>query len=289
MSQEIQKAVILGLWGDPGLTELNQAAFFSRFLIVQIIEDNVFAPIGKNGPFGYIQLILRPKHLWITQSNQSAVGVLRSDSFGKANKIISGNPADNSVTFETNNIQPILKPYKAGEVVNIRRLDSPLTIDNNRIFEGVDVFARDGILPPRMSDAYKNNSYIVGPPGWSTTNIKSCLDSNSIYYFPFGAGANFSYFVYLMCVYRYLSLIGGTLAGNLQFGAFSNQFLNFVASRRGGLFRAYSLPQVSYIDLNTDNRTRDCTVDHCVPLVVANPSTFPTPVVRNVGGVNITL
>lgn len=57
---------------------------------------------------------------------------------------------------------------------------------------------------------------------------------------------------------------------------------------RGGLFGRYLYKSVEYIDSNADNRERPRD-SGCLPLIVANPSTFPTPANRNLGGINITL
>ena len=54
------RAKIVGLWGDPGLTEYYNADFLSRFLIVQMAPYNEI-PCQKDSS-SIIKLVLRPRY-----------------------------------------------------------------------------------------------------------------------------------------------------------------------------------------------------------------------------------
>ena len=286
MANEFKKGIILGLWGDPGLTEAYQAALYSRFLIVQITEGDVngeLSPIGVKGPFDKLQLVLRPKHLWINQSN-----VFRTDYYGKTSEIISIDPANNSLKFKSENIQNISAPYKVGDIISLRKLEKPLNKDNP-VFDGVDVFAKDGSLPIQMSTKYKESAGI-SDNFWNSNSIKPYINSRGIcFQFNFLNQRNV-FHAYLIAVYKYLKSIGWKpKSGTDDYINFFREFQSVVKDRAGGFLETYYFSQINYIDNNSEGRKRDYSVDHCVPLVIANPSSFPLPAERIVGGINITL
>jgi len=269
MSEANKTGVVLGLWGDPGVTEPAAADFYSRFLIVQVIDQKGMNVLTSTGSVFDLQLVLRPKKLWI---DVDASGD-KVDAYGRRDSLTS------------KNILTITEPYKIGSIISLQRLNRSISlIDHSRkplsvaLFEGRNILEIHG-QPNNLTTAYADASGLdLGP------------DKEIFYYFQNGlpayhfsrAGA-FDNALYLKSawhasranqIYKFFS-VGWTRAAN--------------SGGRGGFPVFKVFPTVDYIDANIQNRERNYTADHCVPLVVANPSTFPTPITRNVGGVNINL
>ena len=303
--EEPIRAKIIGLWGDPGMTEYYNFDFLSRFLLVQVSPYNEI-PCG-NDSSGIIKLVLRPRSLWIDLSISGGV-IQRKDYFGNRNTQITGvdYPALNglnSASYSTSNIQLISPAYKVGDEITLNRLAQPLCHqlngdlkDKNRMFEGKDIYSSGQALTAvsLMSTAYKNSSgdsalsaltaysYISGT---IATDLNIVMNSNgSGGYNQAAYAAAFQKIIMSSGKYsEFLNAPGSILDKLLSILRGGNLII-----ARGGLFKRFVYSSVDYIDSNTENRTR-LNDTGCLPLIVASPSTFPTPVSRNLGGVNITL
>lgn len=301
--EEPLRAKVIGLWGDPGLTEYYNFDFLSRFLLVLVAPYNEI-PCNRDAG-SIVKLVLRPRSLWI-----DSVGDQRKDFFGNLNKQLrdAANPAasgKNAANYADSNIMPIAQSYKVGDELTLNRLHEPLCYgyelgypnrdkrafeDENDIFSSKEAF----VATTLMSDTYKNSSgvtalsaanvysYIHNPAlGIATKpNLKIVINSNGV-----GGvdrtGYSKSFEKILISSQKY----GEFLASP---GLILAKLVGGLITDRGGLFGRYIFNSVEYIDSNAENRQRSQDAG-CIPLIVASPSTFPTPVNRNLGGVNITL
>jgi len=315
--EEPVKAKVVGLWGDPGLTEYYNYDVLSRFLIVQVAPYNEVPT--ANDASAIVKLVLRPESLWIKHVVTSA-GAQRRDFYGNINnQLIAGNPPNNgknAATFSDRNILPITQSYKVGDELILNKLSQPLHFDspsqpvllnpanppsatNQPIgstgrcqFNGTDIFLSGQAYTASsfMSQAYKDSA---GVPAISTLDVFSYLLSVA-------GGSDFNVVMNSGATPTtanpgpYLAALGKMLASAQKYteiiraGISTQMDLSGLLGIRGGLFGRYLYKSVEYIDSNADNRERPRD-SGCLPLIVANPSTFPTPANRNLGGVNITL
>ena len=304
--EEPVKAKVVGLWGDPGLTEYYNYDVLSRFLLVQVAPYNEVPT--ANDASAIIKLVLRPESLWIKHVVTSA-GAQRRDFYGNINnQLISptDNPPNNgrnAATFSDKNILPITQSYKVGDELILNRLSQPLHFDSPSTsttkpgtavgrcqFNGTNIFLSDQayIASSFMSQAYKDSASV---PTISTLNVFSYLLSvvggfNVV----MNSGATSA----TANTGPYLAALGKMLASAQKYteiisaGISTQMAVSGLVGIRGGLFGRYLYKSVEYIDSNADNRERPRD-SGCLPLIVANPSTFPTPANRNLGGINITL
>ena len=315
--EEPVKAKVVGLWGDPGLTEYYNYDVLSRFLLVQVAPYNEVPT--SNDASTIIKLVLRPESLWIKHVVTST-GAQRRDFYGNINnQLTAGNPPDNgknAATFSDKNILPITPSYKVGDEITLTKLSKPLNYDspsqpillapanppsasNQPIgstgrcqFNGTNIFLSDQAYTASsfMSQAYKDSASVLAI---STLDVFSYLLSvagGSDFNVVMNSGATST----TANTGPYLAALGKMLAsaqkytGIIRAGISTQMALSGLIGLRGGLFGRYLYKSVEYIDSNADNRERPKD-SGCLPLIVANPSTFPTPANRNLGGVNITL
>lgn len=304
--EEPVKAKVVGLWGDPGLTEYYNYDVLSRFLLVQVAPYNEVPT--ANDASAIIKLVLRPESLWIKHVITSA-GAQRRDFYGNINnQLISptDNPPNNgrnAATFSDKNILPITQSYKVGDELILNRLSQPLHFDSPSTsttkpgtavgrcqFNGTNIFLSDQAYTASsfMSQAYKDSASV---PTISTLNVFS-------YLLPVVGGFNVVMNSGATSATAntgpYLAALGKMLASAQKYteiisaGISTQMTASGLLGIRGGLFGRYLYKSVEYIDSNADNRERPRD-SGCLPLIVANPSTFPTPANRNLGGINITL
>jgi len=275
---EIFRAKIIGLWGDPGITEANNYDILSRFLIVLIPP---FDRCVTQADRGRICLVLRPKDLWIT----SAGSLTRIDSLGNINKQLSNTPGSincpplcTDVVFTSESISPISPAYRLGDEISIVRLGNPLGVNKNTnsVYNNVDVFSSQAFAnEPFMSQKYasleltKFTSLGVRFP--SFLNADGQMIYPHKYYFP--------------AWQEILRILGGYAIPSEIHMAEERYVIANDNLLESDLILDYAL----YEDLNSVNRKRTNESSSCVPLVVVNPSTFPTPATRNTGGINIGL
>ena len=305
--EEPVKARVVGLWGDPGLTEYYNYDVLSRFLLVQVAPYNEVPT--PNDASTIVKLVLRPESLWIKHVVTSA-GAQRRDFYGNINnQLISptDNPPNNgrnAATFSDKNILPITQSYKVGDELILNRLSQPLHFDSPSTsttqpgtavgrcqFNGTNIFLSDQAYTASsfMSQAYKDSASV---PTISTLNVFSYLLSvgGSDFNVVMNSGATPT----TANTGPYLASLGKILASAQKYteiinaGISTQMGLSLLLGLRGGLFGRYLYKSVEYIDSNADNRERPRD-SGCLPLIVANPSTFPTPANRNLGGINITL
>ena len=155
------KAKVIGLWGDPGISEYYNYDILSRFLIVQLEPfEECVTHIRKTQ---MIKLVLRPKELWIS-AQAGGGGKIRRDVWGNLNEQNISPPNDNSnnglkkAEFLSQNIGPITPSYKIGDEITIIERDQELTLEKGNV-DGVNVFRSYDTRTnsdTRMSDYYKS-------------------------------------------------------------------------------------------------------------------------------------
>jgi len=302
------RAKIIGLWGDPGISEYYNFDVFSRFLIVQI---NPFDDIAcSNDASSIIKLVLRPPALWI---NSFDAGDTRRDFLGSLNRQDRTLPHDdgrNAATFYERNISPISPSYKIGDEITLIKLTKPLAYDATNFKDGTAIFNDKFIFSSEdsgggpsgfMSDSYKNQE-----PAFSSSALVSSVSLVTLPVFtpPIVGLPGISLKLLLGDAGDYLRSLTKILDRTTKYKEFLNpnrvggtfnitriaNELNSskIISDKGGLVDEFSFISTEYIDSNSDGRTR-LQDSGCLPLIVANPSTFPTPANRNLGGINITL
>jgi len=272
------KAKVIGLWGDPGISEYYNYDILSRFLIVQLEPfEECVTHIRKTQ---MIKLVLRPKELWIS-AQAGGGGKIRRDVWGNLNEQNISPPNDNSnnglkkAEFLSQNIGPITPSYKIGDEITIIERDQELTpaqgnIDGINIFRSYDTRTNSD---QRMSDYYRS--------------LEAATYQYVIKYF---RNNGIFYSQYFPAYHKNLSKLNKQyIIGNLsQQDALANTGSDLKIKRRGGIMGGLNFQLVKFEDANVDRRRR-MESSACVPIVVANPSTFPTPAQRNTGGINITL
>jgi len=274
------KAKIIGLWGDPGLTEYHNYDILSRFLIVQVQPFEECVTNGRKAQM--IKLVLRPKSLWInTQSGGSSVGTIRRDFFGNLNQqnitgaFNNSNNGVNQARFLAENIQPISPSYKIGDEITIVELDKAISLNDigtqNKIFNSEDT---RGNTDAFMSHFYRD----LEKSAYANSNINKNLSKTGTQFFIRYSGVD-----YFPAYHKILQNLNKKfIIGNIRVAA-AKTFTNIdpKINGHGGLFDdIIQFSSVSYEDLNLEKRKRD-PQSACIPLVVVNPSTFPTPTHRN--------
>jgi len=272
------KAKVIGLWGDPGISEYYNYDILSRFLIVQLEPfEECVTHIRKTQ---MIKLVLRPKELWIS-AQAGGGGKIRRDVWGNLNEQNISPPNDNSnnglkkAEFLSQNIGPITPSYKIGDEITIVERDQELTLEKGNV-DGVNVFRSYDTRTnsdTRMSDYYKS--------------LEAATYEYVIKYF---LNNGIFYSQYFPAYHKNLSKLNKQyIIGSLsQQNALADTGLDLKIKRRGGIMGGLNFQLVKFEDANVDRRRR-MESSACVPIVVANPSTFPTPAERNTGGINITL
>ena len=273
------KAKIIGLWGDPGISEYYNYDILSRFLIVQLEPfEECVTQVRKTQ---MIKLVLRPKELWIS-AQAGGEGKIRRDVWGNLNEQnVSPPDNDNSnnglkkAEFLSQNIGPITPSYKIGDEITIVERDKELTpaagnIDGVNIFQSYDTRTNSD---QRMSDYYRSleaNTYQF---------VIKYFRNNGIFYSQ-----------YFPAYHKNLSKLNKKYKIGIlpQQDAFSVTSSDLKIKEHGGIMDELNFQLVKFEDANVDRRRR-MESPACVPIVVANPSTFPTPAQRNTGGINITL
>jgi hypothetical protein len=289
--QITKKAKIVGLWGDPGLSEYHHFDILSRFLIVQI--EPFRECVTRNRTSQMLHLVLRPKELWI-QSQAGGNNKIRRDVWGNINEQNTNPPLDSSngglehARFLAQNIQPITPSYKIGDEILISKIETPLNNggygtgkarNKNDTYDGVRVFSSDDsrITTP---DAKMSLSYSLLEQSYNNAQIENYFNQS---------GMKYDCSFYFKAYHKILkTLAKKTVIGNLGANiAFTNTSNDGLITRLGGIAsHIINFNAVSFIDANVDKRTRP-NASSCVPVVVVNPSTFPTAAQRNIGGINI--
>lgn len=303
------KAKVIGLWGDPGLTEYSFFDVLSRFLIVQVAPYSDVA--CRNDSPAIVKLVLRPTSLWI---NSLDGGSTRRDFLGNLNKQNRSLPADqgkNAATFIDKNILPISPSYKLGDEITLTRLPKPLSFDATSLKDGTAQFNGKFIFNSEDTGASPTNfaskEHKNLESAFSTVDLKTYVKNMT---FPVltppivpPPGVNLKFFfgsddAYVRSFAKILDSFGkfSEFLGPFALAASAVNIAAMVAhmdssgliSSRGGVISEVGFVSTEYIDSNSENRERPQD-SGCLPLIVANPSTFPTPANRNVGGINITL
>jgi len=313
---KVLKAKIIGLWGDPGLSEYFHYDILSRFLIVQIEPfEECVTNVRKTQ---MIHLVLRPKSLWIrVQNGANPAGTIRRDFFGNLNhQNITGagsatpnlfNNSNNGLheaRYLAENIQPISPSYKIGDEITIAKLETSLK--PGLFFENVNIFASEDPRAKTPADAFMSNRYRELESGEFPININIAkhftpVNPNAT----LGAGAlrigglkfaNTSN-AYFRAYYKNLKKLTNkeykltknfTLQNALSMVNSNNNIKAHKGLFGGAVADTMLFESITYQDMNIEGRKR-LETSSCVPLVVVNPSTFPTPATRNTGGINITL
>lgn len=294
------KAKIIGLWGDPGLSEYHNYDILSRFLIVQIEPFQECVTNKRKAQM--IKLVLRPKSLWINvQSGTSQPGIIRRDSFGNLNQqnitgvgsatpnlFTTSNNGLNGARFLAQNIQPISPSYKIGDEITIVEINEITSSVSGRgsFRDGVDIFKTDDTRTNTdsfMSNAYRDLEAAIYGGGNINRYFRASKNNIAV-----RTNYELKYFPAYHKILQTLSTkyaIGQTNLPTAE--SITNNDEKIKA--KGGIFnKRMDFPAVMYEDLNIENRKR-LEPSACVPVVVVNPSTFPTPAQRNSGGINITL
>jgi len=266
------KAKIIGLWGDPGISEYYNYDILSRFLIVQL--EPFEECVTKYRETQMIKLVLRPKELWISAQADGGAKI-RRDVWGNLNEQNISPPNDNSnnglkkAEFLSQNIGPITPSYKIGDEITIIERDQELTpaqgnIDGINIFRSYDTRTNSD---QRMSDYYRS--------------LEAATYQYVIKYF---RNNGIFYSQYFPAYHKNLSKLNKQyiIASETE----TSRDLKIIS--HGGIMDGLNFQLVKFEDANVDRRRRMESAA-CVPIVVANPSTFPTPAQRNTGGINITL
>lgn len=289
-TSNLVEARIISNFGDPGLTETYFFDILSTFLIV-MIESIDRVPCYNNMGGNLFAICARPSNLWINAGpiTNNPTNQTRTDSFGN---VCQGQPGQ----FSINGIAGINQPYQLGEKIKMRKLSQPYTFNPSSDYFASDI---DGFSQgiTQYSTIYSNNNPATTLP-YIQNAQNGLLGVNTIPLVqiqnqPIGTYAYFiqkymyeAFILNYNQTYNSQNVVGLTslFAGN---GINGN---NSIYSFNGGyLFNnnnyTNNLWSVNYEDVNFGNKMRISEND-CAPLIVAVPSTWPTPAIRAIGNVS---
>ena len=149
-------ARIIGNWGDPGLSESGMYDFLSRFLIVQLIpsESQRSRLAGEKDYTSLIKIVLRPPSLWIFPGIDKKN---RFDYFGSRSETTNaGNAYAVGAAYLTKGIQPITPAYKLGELITVKKMETPLWKNLNSAH-----LQAKGYTPQHNNPYYSNINFDV--------------------------------------------------------------------------------------------------------------------------------
>jgi hypothetical protein len=274
LHSEILEARVIANYGDPGLDEDYHFDILSRYVIVMIESSDRVLTVNKWASM--LAVVKRPEILWIDAVNgksQDATSQQRSDFENNIN-------VGSSQGYSVNSIPRINNPYKLGDIIKIKKLNSLASI-NTSVF-GMD---ESNVSYGSWHTQGISSSYFssIGDSGLLLKTI-SLLDASSNSY-------NFTLTKYQ---YEAMSLYinsGDSSKTTKLMQIFSGSWAGpkYIYLANGGyLFKSLSsipLYGCFYEDTNSDNKQRTSN-DSCVPLVVTTPNSFPTPKTRSVGTIS---
>ena len=281
---EIREARVLSCYGDPGLQESYHFDILSRFVIVML--ESSFRVPTNNKWTEMFAIVARPKQLWIDVVEGEAPSPntqKRSDALGN---ISVGLPEN----FTTAGIPQINQPYQLGELIKIKKLNTPMRVGQDSFFqskfaEGVDPYMTYGNWHTQGSTL----PYFAG----NQARIDA-LRAKPIYQ-PFSNNPN----IYGLRVWKYqYEAFALTIAGNSSISNYmGNMFSNSISSSEavyngngGYIFKNtdhVNLLSCEYSDINEGNKQR-VSSDACIPLIVCSSSQFPIPQTRSLSVIDYT-
>jgi hypothetical protein len=266
------KAYVLSNGGDPGRDSDYYCDIRSRFLIA--IKDPLkrpLVPAGSDGGKIYLQdniiLVERPKQLWIncpSGLNKNVTNVsqlIRTD----ANQNINVGSYTN---FTQSDISPINRPYQIGEQITVMKLRNYVTADD-AAFQSYFSMQPNSIL--------NNTLYIIGNTGNIGQSLPNVIGPNGQIA---GGGKDSTkfvqgnnYFFFYLPKVDYETFIQGYFIGkNYQPGAKIPPNMEYYFGNRSRIVFGCA----SYIDMNSDNKSRDGNAT-CLPNIVTTSDSFFTP------------
>jgi len=296
------QAMIVANAGDPGIQEDYAYDVLSRFVIALILPTEKFLvtylDFIKN-----IVLVKRPEHLWIKPQQpllQTQGSLQRVDTDNHVN-------IGNAGSYSTDNIPQINRPYRLGEIITIKRITSPLYLNNeffnsyftydsvsDKLYTNSQNLALDGnsssalrnlsVYPyvvPYFDFNYKNN---ISYNDRKKSSIDAVPISNSPSQMPLSLWLdqfedtmlqecrtdnlpNRSYSMFDNLSYLYGRSLNAPSTTHAQW---KKRYLDFKGQHQKIIFNT-----LAYEDVNLDNKAR--IKDSCSPLIVAAPQSFPTP------------
>ncbi len=279
---EIREARVLANYMDPGLSEQTHFDLLSRFVIV-MLESTLRVPTNNKWTEMFA-IVQRPKQLWIDVvegESPSPNTQKRSDALGNINV---GLPD----SFSTAGIPQIDKPYQLGEVIKIKKLNTPLRVGQDNFFvskfaEGVDPYmiygswhTQGSTLPYFVGNQARIDSLRVKPiyqPFSDRLNTFGCRVEK----FQYEAMA--------------LTISSDSNISNYMGNMFGNSLSSAEAvyNANGGYIfgtnNYVNLISCEYIDMNENNKQRTSS-DSCLPLVVASVGVWPTPQQRTLSSIS---
>jgi len=274
LHSEILEARVIANYGDPGLDEDYHFDILSRYVIVML--ESVDRVITVDKWASMLLVVKRPEVLWIDAVNgksQNPTTQQRSDFNNNIN-------VGSSQGYSVNSIPKIDNPYKLGDVIKIKRLNSPASINTSVFGMDSSIVSYGSWHTQGISSSYFSS---VGDSGIRLKTI-SLLDNLSNSY-------NFTLTKYQYeAMSLYINSGDSSKINKLMqifYGTWNGPRYIYLANG-GYLFKnlsSISLYNCYYEDTNSDNRQRTSS-DSCVPLVVTTPNSFPTPKTRSVGTIS---
>jgi hypothetical protein len=274
---EIKSAMVVANYGDPGLQESSNWDVLSRFVICKILSTDRVLTADKWAEM--IVAVKRPESIWINpvnglQSDQTQQQ--RSDYFGN---ISIGIPTNYSV----NGISPISNTYNLGDIIHIKKSSLPLNANNSPI----STFFQS--IYSNLSQSNYGAWYNAGLtlPYIQNNNAQNNLTLKTLDTIPNNAG----YFMPSINKYQYEAFMLTINNGNSDVTSALTQIFQGTWNGATQIYNAhggYIFNETQSLDIcniqyeDIDDRTR-LSENSCLPLVVAVPSSFPTPSSRSPG------
>lgn len=275
---EIVEARVIANYGDPGIDEDYHFDLLSRFVIV-MIEDVERIPTTHKW-MSMFAIVERPSHLWVNVEGgytQNPATQKRSDTIGN----LSVGAAS---AYSVAGIPRINNSYQMGELIKIKKLATPLRVGADSFFVSAFPFNNGEIASYGSYGSWhrqgQDYAYIQNANASNALNTKPLIKPTDSQYIFGMTLQKYQYEAFALSVNA--SLTNGLVSIFAKTLAASNPVYN----ANGGYIYNNNLwvdfHACEYEDINIGNKQRVATSD-CMPLIVATPTTFPTPKTRQQG------
>lgn len=276
IKSEILEARVIANYGDPGIDEDYHFDFLSRYIIV-MIESSLRVPT-QTGWTSMLAVVKRPKSLWINVEGSVSTPTTqkRSDNAGNVSTGLASG-------YSIAGIQGIDKPYQMGELIKIKKLPVSLKTSESALFISAFPYSNPSVASYLF---YAGNNHTQGSQNPYITNT----NPNALKQKTFIQGSDSFHYIPSLNKFQY-EAFALQIASNLNNGMvklFSNVLpASHPAYSANGGYLFNNNPNIiinatEYEDMNIGNKQRG-TASECLPLIVAAPSSFPTPRVRAIG------
>jgi hypothetical protein len=277
---EILEARVVANYGDPGLDENYHFDILSRYVIV-MIESAYRVPTADKWS-RMLAVVKRPEHLHISCDGGRASSPnyqRRADSLGNITVGAAG-------SLSVAGIPRMNNTYQLGELIKIKKLSTPLRLEDTTFFMSefpdaqftYEPWHSEGSTLPYFSGSQERADFL---------RAKTIFQPDTSLPLRYGV---------TLYKYQYEAFMLNLTLGNENLSTYLTSIFANVTPSSNAVYHGhggYVFKTDSYInfyscdyeDINAGNKQRVLT-NECVPLIVTTPNSFPTPKTRSVGTIS---